>query len=91
MSNEGVGQHTPGEPWCDEAELETSGSLAKGDIEDAGDAARAVRYLFPHGARDFVAFLDGQAVVADHPAVIGFEREDPRMEGTLEVAQRSFR
>ncbi|MEU9990934.1 AAA family ATPase [Streptomyces sp. NPDC048045] len=25
------------EPWSDEAELETSGSLAKGDIEDAGD------------------------------------------------------
>ncbi|AUY47928.1 ATP-binding protein [Streptomyces sp. CB01881] len=49
---------------------------------------RSVRFRFPGGARDFVAFLDKQAAAPAHPDVIGFEREDPRMAGTVEVALR---
>ncbi|WP_371635492.1 ATP-binding protein [Streptomyces zaomyceticus] len=50
--------------------------------------ARSVRLRFPGGARDFVAFLDAQAGAPVHPDVIGFEREDPRMSGTIEGALR---
>ncbi|WP_406470542.1 DNA gyrase subunit B [Streptomyces sp. NBC_01615] len=49
---------------------------------------RPVRFQFPGGVRDFVAFLDTRAGAPVHPDVIGFEREDPRMEGTVEVALR---
>ncbi|MFJ9605964.1 hypothetical protein ACIRS1_06345 [Kitasatospora sp. NPDC101176] len=52
----------------------------------AGD--RSERFHFPCGARDFVALLDGEGVTPVHPDVIGFECEDPRMAGTLEVALR---
>ncbi|GGV40829.1 hypothetical protein GCM10010495_67970 [Kitasatospora herbaricolor] len=52
------------------------------------DEPRSVRLRFPGGARDFVAHLDEQAGAAVHGEVIGFEREDPRMAGTLEVALR---
>ncbi|WP_329266866.1 DNA gyrase subunit B [Streptomyces sp. NBC_01451] len=51
-------------------------------------ASRSVRCRFPGGARDFVAFLDEQAGAPVHPDVIGFEREDPRLAGTVEVALR---
>lgn len=47
---------------------------------------RAVSFLFPEGVRDFVATLDAEAGASHHPEVIGFEREDPRMAGTMEVA-----
>ncbi|UUU26881.1 ATP-binding protein [Streptomyces sp. DSM 40750] len=53
---------------------------------------RSARFRFPGGARDFVGFLDAEAEpgtwVPVHPDVIGFEREDPRMAGTVEVALR---
>ncbi|MGW3123676.1 hypothetical protein ACWDBW_42330 [Streptomyces sp. NPDC001107] len=47
---------------------------------------RAVRFRFPDGVQDFVAALDAEAGANLHPDVIGFEREDPRMAGTMEVA-----
>lgn len=50
--------------------------------------SRSVRYLYPGGARDFVALLDAGAGAPVHPDVIGFEREDPGMAGTVEVAMR---
>ncbi|MER5600278.1 DNA gyrase subunit B [Streptomyces sp. NPDC002265] len=55
--------------------------------------ARSVRFRSPGGARDFVAFLDAAALDCTidtpvHPDVIGFEHEDPRMAGTVEVALR---
>ncbi|MFJ3205136.1 ATP-binding protein [Streptomyces sp. NPDC086989] len=52
------------------------------------DGPRSVRCRFPGGARDFVIFLDAQRGASVHPDVIGFEREDPRMAGTVEVALR---
>ncbi|MFI1031556.1 DNA gyrase subunit B [Streptomyces sp. NPDC020951] len=55
------------------------------DERPAG-AARAVLFRFPDGVRDFVAALAAETGAALHPAVIGFEREDPRMAGTMEVA-----
>ncbi|WP_328440386.1 DNA gyrase subunit B [Streptomyces sp. NBC_00444] len=49
--------------------------------------SRAVLFRFPDGVRDFVAALDAETgVTFHHPDVIGFEREDPRMAGTMEVA-----
>ncbi|WP_324617223.1 hypothetical protein [Streptomyces sp. NRRL F-2580] len=50
--------------------------------------SRSVRCRFPGGARDFVVFLDAQAGASVHPDVIGFEREHPRIAGTVEVALR---
>ncbi|MCX5129977.1 ATP-binding protein [Streptomyces sp. NBC_00193] len=50
--------------------------------------SRSVRFRFPGGARDFVAFLDAQGGASVHPDIIGFEREDPRIAGTVEVALR---
>lgn len=53
------------------------------------DAARSARFRYPDGARDFVAVLDEQEEEKlVHPNIIGFEREDPRMAGTMEVALR---
>lgn len=49
---------------------------------------RSVRFRFPGGARDFVAFLDATAGAPVHPDVIAFEWEDNRMEGRAEVALR---
>ncbi|MFJ2810559.1 ATP-binding protein [Kitasatospora sp. NPDC087271] len=49
---------------------------------------RSVRFRFPGGARDFVAFLDEQEGAPVHPDIIDFEREDLRMAGTVEVALR---
>ncbi|MFF8832924.1 hypothetical protein [Streptomyces sp. NPDC015131] len=47
---------------------------------------RAERFLFPGGAKDFVAFLAARAGASDAPRVLGFEREDPRIGGSIEVA-----
>lgn len=55
------------------------------DERPAG-GVRAVSFRFPDGVRDFVAALDAERGGAPHPDVIGFEREDPRMAGTMEVA-----
>lgn len=49
---------------------------------------RSVRFRSPAGAQDFVAFLDRPEETPVNPDVIGFEWEDPRMEGTAEVALR---
>ncbi|MFD4876640.1 ATP-binding protein [Streptomyces sp. NPDC058420] len=56
--------------------------------ERPADGVRAVLFRFPDGVRDFVAALDAEAGGATDPEVIGFEREDPRMAGTMEVALR---
>ncbi|WP_405891432.1 ATP-binding protein [Streptomyces sp. NBC_00133] len=50
--------------------------------------SRPSRFRFPGGTRDFVAFLDARAGAPVHPDVIAFEREDPQMAGTVEVALR---
>jgi DNA gyrase subunit B len=50
--------------------------------------SRSVRFRSPGGARDFVAFLDAPTGAPVPPDIIGFEREDPRMAGTVEVALR---
>jgi DNA gyrase subunit B len=50
--------------------------------------SRSVRFRFPGGARDFVAFLDAQAEAPVHPDVIGFEQEEAAMAGAVEVALR---
>ncbi|MFF4903358.1 DNA gyrase subunit B [Streptomyces sp. NPDC001260] len=47
---------------------------------------RAVRFRCPDGVRDFVAALEAEAGAKLGPDVVGFEREDPRMAGTMEVA-----
>ncbi|MFJ9889077.1 DNA gyrase subunit B [Streptomyces sp. NPDC091287] len=55
------------------------------DERPAG-GARAVSFRFPDGVRDFVAALDAETGAFFPPDVIGFEHEDPRMAGTMEVA-----
>lgn len=50
--------------------------------------SRSARFRFSGGVRDFVAFLDEQAEGLVPPDVLGFEREEPRMAGTMEVALR---
>jgi DNA gyrase subunit B len=47
---------------------------------------RRVLFQFPDGVRDFVAALSAETGGALEPDVLGFEREDPRMAGTMEVA-----
>ncbi|MCX5415840.1 DNA gyrase subunit B [Streptomyces sp. NBC_00059] len=54
--------------------------------ERAAGGARAVSFRFPDGVRDFVEALDAEAGPVFQPDVISFEREDPRMAGTMEVA-----
>lgn len=56
------------------------------DARSTGPARATFR--FPGGARDFVAVLGPGADAPVHQDVIGFEREDPRMAGTMEVALR---
>ncbi|MFI6276966.1 DNA gyrase subunit B [Streptomyces sp. NPDC050988] len=56
------------------------------DERPTGGEARAVSFRFPEGVRDFVAALHAETGAAVHPDVIGFEREDPRMAGAMEVA-----
>ncbi|MEU1271671.1 DNA gyrase subunit B [Streptomyces sp. NPDC005799] len=48
--------------------------------------ARLERFRYSDGVRDFVAALDAEAGGSLHPDVIGFQREDPRMAGTMEIA-----
>ncbi|MFK0111709.1 DNA gyrase subunit B [Streptomyces sp. NPDC091217] len=48
--------------------------------------ARKVRFRFPEGVRDFVAALHAETDAVLESDVIAFEREDPRMAGTMEVA-----
>ncbi|MFF0201455.1 DNA gyrase subunit B [Streptomyces sp. NPDC005017] len=55
------------------------------DERPAG-GTRAVRFRFPDGVRDFVAALAAETGSALDPGVIGFEREDTRMAGRMEVA-----
>lgn len=55
------------------------------DERPAGEA-RAVMFRYPGGVRDFVAALAAEAGSLLHEEVIGFEREDPRMAGVMEVA-----
>ncbi|MFE2728180.1 DNA gyrase subunit B [Kitasatospora sp. NPDC059327] len=49
---------------------------------------RAARFQYPCGARDFVKLLDSRAAVPAITDIVGFECEDPRMAGTMEVAFR---
>jgi DNA gyrase subunit B len=49
---------------------------------------RMERLCFPGGTKDFVALLDRQVGTPVHRDVIGFELEDRRMAGTMEVALR---
>lgn len=48
--------------------------------------SRAVSFRFPGGVRECVAALGAETGTALQADVIGFEREDPRMAGTMEVA-----
>ncbi|MFD4510286.1 DNA gyrase subunit B [Streptomyces sp. NPDC058457] len=54
----------------------------------APSGSRSERFRFPGGARDFVAFVDTQAGTSDETTVFGFEQEDPRIAGSVEVALR---
>ncbi|WP_405847724.1 DNA gyrase subunit B [Streptomyces sp. NBC_01518] len=54
--------------------------------ERPANGVRRVLYQFPDGVRDFVAALDAEAGACPHADVFGFEREDTRMAGTMEVA-----
>ncbi|MEV6379987.1 DNA gyrase subunit B [Streptomyces sp. NPDC051773] len=57
--------------------------------EQSPGGSRSERFRFPGGAADFVAFLDEECSGTPlHPDVIGVEREDARMAGTVEVALR---
>jgi DNA gyrase subunit B len=49
---------------------------------------RSLRFQAPGGVRDMVALLDEQSAGLLHSDIIGLEREDPRMAGTMEVALR---
>ncbi|MER6449052.1 ATP-binding protein [Streptomyces venezuelae] len=49
---------------------------------------QTARFRFPGGVRDFVASIRARAGTVVQTDVIGFEREDPRMAGTMEVALR---
>ncbi|MCX4718450.1 ATP-binding protein [Streptomyces virginiae] len=56
--------------------------------ERPADGAQTARFRFLGGVRDFVVSLPARAGTPVHTDVIGFEREDPRMAGTMEVALR---
>ena len=56
--------------------------------EQSPGESRSERFRFPGGALDFVAFLDACSGTPLHSDVIGVEREDARMAGTVEVALR---
>ena len=47
---------------------------------------RSVRFRYPGGVQDMVAFLDERAREPVHPDIIGLQREDPQMAGTMDVA-----
>jgi DNA gyrase/topoisomerase IV subunit B len=54
---------------------------------DERDPAKpsAVRFRSPDGVRDFVAYLDDEPSGSD---IVGFELDDPNMEGEMEIAWR---
>ncbi|MFG2376677.1 DNA gyrase subunit B [Streptomyces sp. NPDC048504] len=54
--------------------------------ERPADGVRRVLFQFPDGVRDFVAAIDAETGACPHSDVFGFEREDERMAGTMEVA-----
>ncbi|WP_328964749.1 ATP-binding protein [Streptomyces virginiae] len=56
--------------------------------ERPADGPQTARFRFLGGVRDFVLSLPARAGTPVHTDVIGFEREDPRMAGTMEVALR---
>ncbi|MGW7285945.1 DNA gyrase subunit B [Streptomyces sp. NPDC054847] len=56
--------------------------------ERTAGGSRSVRFRFPGGARDFVAFIEGPDAVPVHPHIVSFERELPLTAGTVEVALR---
>ncbi|MFF0087937.1 hypothetical protein ACFYR1_51330 [Streptomyces canus] len=60
-------------------------SITLTDERPAGEA-RAVMFRHPDGVRDFVAALGAEAGSLLPQDVTAFEREDPRMAGTMEVA-----
>ncbi len=45
----------------------------------------SMRFRFPDGVRDFVAYLDGEPSAPD---IVGFELDNPGMEGEMEIAWR---
>ncbi|MEV6079409.1 ATP-binding protein [Streptomyces sp. NPDC052069] len=47
---------------------------------------RSERFLFPGGAKDFVAFIAARAGTSEGTGVLGFAYEDPRIAGSVEVA-----
>lgn len=47
---------------------------------------RSERFLFPAGAKDLVVFIAGWTGTSDATGVFGFEYEDPRIAGSVEVA-----
>ncbi|WP_406387745.1 hypothetical protein [Streptomyces sp. NBC_00887] len=47
---------------------------------------RSVRFQYPDGPKDFVAFLDSESGAHATADIIGFEHEDTRMAGTVAVA-----
>ncbi|MGW4171918.1 DNA gyrase subunit B [Streptomyces chartreusis] len=47
---------------------------------------RSERFLFPGGARDFVAVVAARTGTPDETEVFGFEYEDPEIAGSVEVA-----
>ncbi|MBY8881479.1 DNA gyrase subunit B [Streptomyces sp. PLK6-54] len=56
--------------------------------ERPADGPLSLRLHFPGGAREFVAFLDAGAGGPAQPEIFGFEVEDERSAGTVEVALR---
>ncbi|MFF0291923.1 DNA gyrase subunit B [Streptomyces sp. NPDC005262] len=46
---------------------------------------RSERFLFPEGAKDFVAFIAAQTGTSDETGVFGFGHEDPQIAGSVEV------
>ncbi|WP_405866969.1 DNA gyrase subunit B [Streptomyces sp. NBC_01515] len=54
--------------------------------ERPADGPGRVLFQFPYGVRDFVAALDAETGAYPMADVFGFEREDERMAGTMEVA-----
>lgn len=56
--------------------------------DDRVPERRSLNFHAPDGLRDMVAFLEDSAEALVHPDVIAFERDDPRMAGTMEVAFR---
>ncbi|MFF4399496.1 hypothetical protein [Streptomyces sp. NPDC001480] len=59
-----------------------------GGLKAAGPPGgpRSERFLFPGGAKDFVAFIAARTGTSDMTGVFGFEQEDPRIAGSVEVA-----